>query len=195
MRTCPNQTRPHASRLQRSRVRDGSPSSSYSPAWRSTHPVPHTASCYGADQRRQINGRDRVQNDAGSSCCGSATSRSQTVFALARTCTLRDRSDLSHVATALIALSAAPRPGKFSTAALGLTLQPDGRIVAAGNGRQHPPEPALAARYTAAGELDSSFGNGGKVLAPSSTTAEAVALQSTAASCRRDGPRTCSKLR
>ncbi|MBA2555881.1 MAG: hypothetical protein H0V12_00800 [Chloroflexi bacterium] len=65
----------------------------------------------------------------------------------------------------------------FATA---LVLQPDGRIVAAGEARA-PADPTrfALARYTASGRLDGTFGSGGKVTTAWDTSASAadVALQ------------------
>jgi uncharacterized delta-60 repeat protein len=54
--------------------------------------------------------------------------------------------------------------GNWDSIARGVVIQPDGRIVAAGNRclGAHPCD-FLLVRYTAQGRLDGSFGNGGKV--------------------------------
>lgn len=60
--------------------------------------------------------------------------------------------------------------------AFGLTLQPDGRIIAAGLVSTQIGGFGLA-RYNANGSLDSSFGSGGKVVSPLLGVALAVTLQ------------------
>jgi len=61
-----------------------------------------------------------------------------------------------------------------------LALQDDGRIIAVGNGSVFSPglTNVLMARYEVDGDLDASFGTGGKVTLPTGARASAVALQS-----------------
>jgi uncharacterized delta-60 repeat protein len=55
-------------------------------------------------------------------------------------------------------------PGEFSANSIGVALQPDGRIVAAGETYVFKgPTRLVAARYNSDGSLDPSFGNGGRV--------------------------------
>jgi uncharacterized delta-60 repeat protein len=60
-------------------------------------------------------------------------------------------------------------PGGGNDRATGVALQPDGKIVVAGRAKPLDPDAGYnfaLARYTADGELDDSFGTGGKVVFP-----------------------------
>ena len=112
---------------------------------------------------------------------GSFVTERQSVFALARyTRSGKLDATFGHSGTVLTAFASPPRPGKFALAsAEGLGLQRDGRIVAVGGTSNIVDRTQLAvARYTTTGALDSSFGQGGKVIAPLNTAPPgAVALQ------------------
>jgi len=56
-------------------------------------------------------------------------------------------------------------------------VQRDGKLVAAGLTRAPGTDSLALARYTTKGRLDSSFGNRGRVVAPGSGAASAVAIQ------------------
>ena len=93
----------------------------------------------------------------------------QSVFALVRyTRSGKLDATFGHGGAMLTAFAGPPRPGKFALAsAEDLALQRDGRIVAVGGTSNIVDRMQLAvARYTTTGALDSSFGQGGKVVAP-----------------------------
>jgi uncharacterized delta-60 repeat protein len=79
------------------------------------------------------------------------------------------------------AILAAPAGGGTLTAsrdwAYALAVQRDGKLVAAGLTRAPGTDSLALARYTTKGRLDSSFGNRGRVVAPGSGAAFAVAIQ------------------
>jgi len=71
--------------------------------------------------------------------------------------------------------------GTFFDSIAALALQPDGKIVAAGESRQTSATAFALVRYNADGSLDAGFGNGGKVLtdiSPGYDSISGVALQS-----------------
>ena len=115
---------------------------------------------------------------------GTFVTERQSVFALARyTRSGKLDATFGHSGATLTSFAAPPRPGKFALAsAEDLALQRDGRIVAVGGTSNIVDRMQLAvARYTTTGALDSSFGQGGKVVAPLNSAplggVGAVALQ------------------
>lgn len=66
--------------------------------------------------------------------------------------------------------------GSGGDLATGIALQPDGKIVVAGRSVQGIADEFAVARLDSNGSLDTSFGSGGKVLAPISDSADAAAL-------------------
>ena len=74
-------------------------------------------------------------------------------------------------------------PGNFIAA---LTLQRDGKLVAAG-GAGVSPTVFATARYTPRGRLDPGFGSGGVVVTPFTVARKRIYSQATAVAAQRDG--------
>jgi uncharacterized delta-60 repeat protein len=70
--------------------------------------------------------------------------------------------------------------GTWHNEAYAVAVQPDGKIIVAGNNRNTDPDAIVMARYTISGALDTTFGNGGvvvKTLGEESCNIRAIALQ------------------
>jgi uncharacterized delta-60 repeat protein len=78
--------------------------------------------------------------------------------------------------------------GTVHNEAYAVAVQPDGKIIVAGNNRNTQTDAIILARYTPSGALDPTFGNGGVVvqqLGQESCTIRAIALQPDGQGSRR----------